>query len=160
MLKIYADESCRDGAVTLCGYVESPEYWIKFESEWADVLKKHDAPYFHFREFGDRHNKYKIKGNPFLSWSTEKRDNFIYDLAVVAGQSAVPVGGSLNIEKQKNIGLGDGYERVVKAFYWDVHTAIKEHWPDFGGSVSFVFDESHDDKWAAPLARAHDEMRQ
>jgi hypothetical protein len=86
ILRVYADESILGHSAlpvkTLGGFVAPPEDWGRFAKGWNSVLKKHDAPYFHFREFVDRRNQYKIKGNPFLKWDDSRREDFLDDLYV------------------------------------------------------------------------------
>jgi hypothetical protein len=38
MLQAYIDESCKDGAFVMAGYVASAESWLAFADEWASLL--------------------------------------------------------------------------------------------------------------------------
>ena len=77
ILRIYADESPTDKALSLCGFMATADYWAKFSRRWNAVLWDHRAPYFHFREFADKANRWKIEGNPYLGWNEKQRDSFL-----------------------------------------------------------------------------------
>lgn len=112
---VYADESgthdqtgTQPGSevAVIAGYVAKVDSWIKFCKDWGAVLKKHNAPYFHFREFaeassvvrGKREASSQFKNNPYFGWEIDRLDNFLFDLAeVAAAGSKVPVGGYADI---------------------------------------------------------------
>jgi hypothetical protein len=166
ILRVYADESILAHSAapvkTLCGFVASPEDWGRFAKNWNAVLKKYDAPYFHFREFVDRRNKYKIKGNPFLNRDDLWRENFLDDLAIVLSETAVPVGGYLDIGAAKSIDFkgNDPDEGLIYKFYQSVFTSIDRHWPKFNGVIHFVFDEDNGSAWEAKIAKVHRHLQE
>src|SRR5258708_1562278 len=69
------------------------EQWAEFNREWASALYKHDAPYFHFREWaiassvfrGKRASHSGLKNNPYATWKLEKLDSLLLSLGEVAG---------------------------------------------------------------------------
>src|SRR5258706_427932 len=145
MLRVYADESGTGGTGTpvLCGFVDAAENWGRFVKRWGAVLKEYNAPHFHFREFVDKDNRYKIPNNPFLKWSEKKRDNFFYDLALTACGTAVPLGGLVNIPKLQELGNTDNpFARAMGVFYHSFSITMASHWPCYDGKVAFVFDRN------------------
>lgn len=128
----------------------------KVEQRWRSVLKRYRAPYFHFREFADKNNKWKISGNPFLSWEDSKRDSFINDLAIVLCEEAVPVGSTVNMSEVRNQGVEPlSYDFLIGKFYLNVRDSINAHWPGFDGDVLFVFDETDKPEWISTLRSYH-----
>jgi len=156
ILRVYADESFTDKALTLCGFMESPEYWDRFSNRWKAVLRKHAAPYFHFREFADKKNRWKIPGNPYLDWSEKDRDDFLNDLAIVLCESAVPLGGIFDIETFRSKAMeGDPMELLIAQLYVNFSDQLNAHWPGFRGQVLFVFDETENEGWIETLNTVH-----
>ena len=54
MLTCYFDGSGSKGgtkAYSVAGYVSTVDRWITFNEKWAALLKRHDLPYFHMKEF-------------------------------------------------------------------------------------------------------------
>ena len=60
MIQVYMDEAGTNdptgrakgsSAPTVNGWIATPKYWIGFGRRWKRALGKHNAPYFHFREF-------------------------------------------------------------------------------------------------------------
>lgn len=56
ILRAYFDDSGDEEnqqivASSLCGYIGKLEDWQYFEKEWQAILKKHDVPYLHMKEF-------------------------------------------------------------------------------------------------------------
>jgi hypothetical protein len=95
MLKVYADETGTHAdadVVVLAGLIDSVEYWKKFNRKWQAILDNYTAKFFHYREF--RKDANTNKDDPYYGWSDEKRRNFIYRLAMLAGESAVSTGGA------------------------------------------------------------------
>lgn len=119
MLKVYADESgTHDGAdvLALSGIIDSKGHWDKFRLKWKAVLKKYGAENFHYRKF--RRIANTNQGDPYYGWSDEKRTDFLFDLAMLVGESAVPTGGSYHFEENKKKGLTDNpIESTIWAFY-------------------------------------------
>jgi hypothetical protein len=119
MLKVYADETgTHDGAdvIALSGLIESREYWQKFNGKWNAVLKNYDADYFHYREF--RKDANATPGKPYYGWSDEKRRNFLFRLAMLVGESAVPTGSSYPAKYNQERGLhNDPIEATIRTFY-------------------------------------------
>ena|SRR5208282_2843301 len=81
MLQVYADESGTNdingqkpgsSVPTFCGYIDTPEYWLDFCRKWKKVLNNYRAPFFHFREFANKHEIAK-PDSPYYGWSEAKR---------------------------------------------------------------------------------------
>ena len=165
ILRVYADESGTNDPTgkepgsrvpTIGGWIESPEYWTKFWRRWSAILDDYRAPYFHFREFANP-KLYNKKSSPYYGWSEKQREGFLYDLALSAGETAVPIGScydaKLHYEKG---GTGNTCEIAIRLFYKAFFQALDAHWPGFDGQVLFVFDENDNvQKWATPILRAH-----
>jgi hypothetical protein len=82
MLTVYFDESYNHLTdkepkiplvYTVGGYLSTVQQWIAFESEWSEVLKKENIPYFHMADFESGFSYYK-------GWSKEKRIRFLQKL--------------------------------------------------------------------------------
>jgi hypothetical protein len=166
ILRVYADESILTHSLapvkTLCGFVAPPEDWGRFVKGWNSVLKKHDAPYFHFREFVDKRNRYKIKGNPFINWDDLRREGFLDDLAIVLSEAVVPVGGYLDIgaAKSKDLKGNDPDELLIYKFYQSALISIERHWPKYNGAIHFVFDEDKGSTWEAKISKVHSHLQE
>lgn len=166
ILRVYADESILTHSVApvkaLCGFVAPPEDWGRFAKQWNSVLIKYGAPYFHFREFVDRRNQYKIKANPFLNWDDLRREAFLDDLAIVLSEAAVPVGGYLDIGAAKSTDLkgNDPDELLIYKFYQSVFTSVDRHWPKFNGAIHFVFDEDKGSAWETKISKVHRDLQE
>ena len=165
MLRVYADESGTNdirgqqpgsAVPTLCGYIETAQYWRQFCRKWKKVLNDYRAPYFHFREFASRH-LYSQESSPHYGWSPKKRDEFLYDLAFLSSEHAVPVGGFYNAKRHCELALqGNPFENCITQFFEDVRVALNTHWPNYNGKVLFVFDYCDDRSWVAPLRTVHE----
>lgn len=169
MLKVYADESGTNDPTgqepgssipSLAGYIESKNYWNKFRRKWKAVLDAARARSFHFREFS----------NPTLcaqddcqyhGWSAAKRDQFLYDLAILSSERAtVSYGGARARVKHDRHIPGNVYEITITKFYEDLEFVLDTYWPDYTGRILLVFDKAKnpDEKWIMPLHRIHSEF--
>jgi hypothetical protein len=164
MLIVYADESGtndptgqeRGSAIpTVCGFVETADYWAQFRRKWKRMLDAYRALYFHFREFA---NKILLsrRTSPYYGWSDKKRDSFLYDLAFVASEQAVPAGGFYNAKIHHNLGLeGNPFENAVNLFFSDLRVALDDHWRGFPGKISLIFDRCESEQMLVPLNNAY-----
>lgn len=162
ILRVYGDESYAKTAEVFCGFMATPDEWSKFSRRWKSVLKDFSAPYFHFREFVDKENKWKIPNNPYLNWGDKKRDRFLIELAIVLSESPVPVGGILNVKEFDSSGMGAEFkqdELLIGMFYIHFSQQLNAHWPGFGGQVLFVFDETTNNEWVAALNSVHQKAK-
>lgn len=165
ILRVYGDESGthditgqKDGSSTptWCGYIHTPEYWDGFCRKWKQALNNYRAPYFHFREFANKKACVK-NSSPYYGWNEEKRRSFLYDLAFLAGDSAVPCGGSSGAKHMHDNKLvGDPYERAIITFFKDFRTKLDRHWPNLTGKILFILDRSPNAPWLNPLHKAYD----
>lgn len=90
----------RSPAVSVAGYLATPNQWQQFDKRWRGVLDEAGAPYFHATEFVARVGPYK-------GWPEEKRHKFSKDLVeVISGNVLYGVGMAL---------LRADYEKVVAA---------------------------------------------
>jgi hypothetical protein len=164
MIAIYADETGTHGLVPggkepapgIYGFMASPEEWETFRKKWSAVLKKYNAPYFHFRDtLWQQRTKSKC---PYYGWSETSVQNFIHDLAIVASSGPIPFGGYASIKRiyggrtDKEAHLGT-YEQAFGQFFNDVTTTLDEHFPNEREKVSFFFDENDNEDWIEILNR-------
>lgn len=160
-LIVYADETgTHDDAdvVALSGLIESREYWKAFNRKWKAVLDNYDAEYFHYREF--RKNANTRPGDPYYGWPDEKRRHFMFRLATLVGDSAVPTGGSYPTEYNKKIGINNKpFDATISAFYGSTLTMLNLHWPNYEGRVSFIFDKCNRKEWTGPLVAVHENFK-
>jgi hypothetical protein len=157
MLKVYADETgTHDDAdvVILSGLIETPVYWESFNRRWKGILDRAGAKYFHYREFRECAN---IKPSaPYYGWPISKRKKFIFKLAMLVGESAVPTGGMYPTTHNKKIGINNKpFDSAIDAFYRSTLVTLDSHWRNYTGQVLFVFDKSNNRKWTEPLIEIH-----
>ena len=166
---VYADESGThdrtfklDGShvPVVSGYMAYRSDWIKFCADWKTVLDKYDVPYFHYSELANN----KKETSFYYKWDASRRNNFIYDLAEIAGRQ-IPIGGAFNLEalteSNKN---SKKYEYefcyVFEQFFADLLVAIKEHFPDLTSDIDLFFDQKKDDaEWESWLNKIAGDFR-
>jgi hypothetical protein len=82
MLVAMADESGfggegkQDNFFSMCAYVGHHDEWSKLSDRWRKVLKKHNAPYLHMREFAHRVESFK-------GWTEAQRRGLLGELLMV-----------------------------------------------------------------------------
>ena len=86
----------KEPAPGVYGFIETPEYWEGFQEKWNAGLRKYNVPYFHFRELNPP-ERAKAR-NPYYNWDKERVDDFIYDMAIIASEKALPFGGNASIK--------------------------------------------------------------
>jgi hypothetical protein len=163
ILEVYADESgTHDDAgkeensevAVIGGYIAAHEYWVNFSPAWKSILNRYSVPYFHFTEFKERRLKPEDEDNPYHHLNEEQLEDMLYDLAIVAGIKAVPVGGLYHVKKhndQKE--KGDSTILLWEAFYNGFWEQMNAHWPGFIEPVTFIFDQNKNPKWKAALSK-------
>ncbi|MGA2544543.1 MAG: hypothetical protein ABSG78_23585 [Verrucomicrobiota bacterium] len=155
---VYADETGTQGiqpggkepAPGVYGFMDTVDSWGRFRVEWVEALKKHHAPYFHFREL---HPKLRSeKKRQFYGWSDQMVDDFIHDMAIVASRTAVPFGGNTS-EKYLAVGKTrpEIYAIIFHQFFKDFISSLDAHRPNFTGRASFFFDDNKNEEWIAVL---------
>jgi hypothetical protein len=156
MVVVYADETGTGGipksgeepAPGIYGFLATPEEWDKFRLRWTKMLDEHGAKYFHFRELNPSFQK-KHPDNPFSSWDEVRKDNFIYDMAFVAGSGPIPFGGNRPLKQYKT--AAEAYEQAFDGFFADFSSQMDAHFPNEKDKVSFIFDNNHAENWIAIL---------
>lgn len=119
------------------------------------MLNDYQAPYFHFGEFANKHLISKTT-SPYHGWSEKRRDGFLYDLAFLCSESAVPIGGCYHAKYHHEHSLeGNPFENVADGFFNDLVTGLDIHWPSYKGKVLLIFDRCEDQRWLTPLRRVH-----
>jgi hypothetical protein len=168
----YADESgthdprgkspgSREAVVGGC--VASVQEWAAFCDAWQFLLDKYGAPYFHFKEWAAasaivrrKRNTYPEFGkNPYRNWELKHLDDFLIELAKVAGSGdRVMFGGYVKtnaFNKEKITGsklfTDDPYEFCLNEFFKEFIYKVNIQWPNFNDPVSFFFDQTDDPKW-------------
>lgn len=69
MINLYCDESYDSTTYALAGWMARPEAWDYVTPRWAEMLKRHHAPYFHAAEIVGRD---QISGSPFKGWTFDQ----------------------------------------------------------------------------------------
>jgi hypothetical protein len=160
MLAVYADETGTHGlkkggkepAPGVYGYIATPEYWETFRRSWSSGLAKYNAPYFHFRELNPPERK--KPGNPYFGWDNARVDDFIYDMATIASEKAIPFGGYASIKRNQGEGArsyAKTYKLAFEQFFEDFDTTMHEHFKEQNDRVSFFFDENENEEWIGIL---------
>jgi hypothetical protein len=171
-IAVYADESGTHdetgkltGAkeATICGIVALCDDWIPFRREWQKTLINYKAPYFHFREWSSasavarnkRQPSSDFVKNPYRNWDVKKLNDFVIELATIAGSgNKLTVGGCVYTSKfhealtKGEIPAGSNpYELCAKNFFEefiDVIEHVRAPWKR--QPVSFFFDWLDDEK--------------
>jgi hypothetical protein len=165
MLVLYADETGTHGikkdgkepAPGVYGFLATPDIWDKFRVEWRTALSqpKYDVPYFHFRELIYERGSSKC---PYHGWDNDKVDDFIYDMALIAGSGPVPIGG--NVSQKKTVGPNPNkfqikklFRQVFYQFFGDFKLTMQEQFQDEQGKVTFFFSDNDNDDWILILSQ-------
>lgn len=164
MIACYADETGTGGipkagkepAPGFYGFLATPADWEDFRLNWDSMLKKHDAPYFHFRELDPNFQK-KNPGNHFSTWNKDRKDDFIYDMAFVASSKPIPFGGNAAQKRLKN--ANEAYENSIEMFFGDFSLVMDRHFPNEKSQVSFFFSDHEIDDWLLILNKKIKEAR-
>lgn len=159
MLKLYGDESgTHEGSdvVVLCGLIESREYWEHFNRKWKCELDKYGAEFFHYREFRESANT--SLGAPYYGWTKEKRNSFIFRLAMLVGESAVSVGGGSRTKRIDGASIAPN-EAAVRNFFESTIAMLNLHWPQYDGKLLIILDCSKNKGWTGLLHKIHSEYR-
>jgi Protein of unknown function (DUF3800) len=159
--------------VVIAGLVDWRDDWVKFCVEWQAVLSKYAAPYFHFKEWAGAsmaaNGKAKLSSkSPYAGWSAERLNDFLLELAAVAGSgSKVIVGGYINTKQFHAAkisgkynpasipGGGDPYTHCATQFFKRLPEDILSAWPYWNDPVSIFFDRIDDPAWRNAIAGAH-----
>ena len=147
ILQVYSDESYRlesgQKVISVGGWLSKPGKFKQFCPLWRSALKKYGVSYFHFSEFSGRRGDYK-------GWDNERREDFLFDLALVACNAAIPIGGnstpSGNKEPDEAV-----IRRAFNYFFESVLRAVEARFDPDDDIVEFLPDENDDPKWRNAL---------
>ena len=88
-LTAYLDESGTHGdsaAVSVAGYLSTPDRWVEFSREWTDVRERFHIPFFHMTDFAN-------SAKQFAGWDEEmKRERLPLFLNVINKYTIASVG--------------------------------------------------------------------
>jgi hypothetical protein len=167
ILRIYADESGTNDRTgkqygssvpTVCGYIQTPEYWGLFSKKWKRILNDYHVPYFHFRELVTPRLREK-SCNPYNRWSEKKIDGFIHDLAFLCSQAAIPIGGCFNAKLAHALNISeDPFKSALELFFEDLKEALSHRWPSYTGRILFVFDRTDSAEWTSTIHSVYKEQ--
>jgi hypothetical protein len=156
IVRVWADESYTSDngnhTVAIGGWLSSFSQSENFCYSWASVLLKYNIPYFHFQEFADR--KHKIfTTTVYDHLDDQQRELFLYELALVACELGIPVGGCDSMKATKENESKTIYKSFAALFEETklAHYSAKLQADDI---VEFIFDENDDPKWRNPLEAA------
>jgi hypothetical protein len=139
--------------------VETKEYWDVFPRKWKAILNDFAAPYFHFKEFGVE--ACQQPDNPYHTWSIGQKGRFMFELAMLIGESAVPVGGSSPAKHHYELRTGiDPFEQTAENFFKSLINMLDVHWPNYTGTVALFIERSGNKKWTVPLEKVYREYIQ
>ena len=167
ILQFYIDESGRlhpdvlskgDQNPVVCGYIDTPENWKRFRLTWKKILNDYGADYFHFREYATK-ELFTKPGNAYYGWNKKKRHKFLYDLAYLCSESAVPEGTVFDVRNHLASQITDNpIETSVVNFFKAFQIGMNRHFPGFDGKVLFIFDKCNDKDWIAPIHKVHSDF--
>jgi hypothetical protein len=166
-LLAYADESyLLDGnsdVIAVAGWLSCETRLDKFNTAWKKVLDSYGARHFHFREFVDKSHR-NFKMTQYDGWDELKRENFLFDLALVACELGAPVGGcsfpdKTKREKQDSFLLK---KHAYFLFFYNavICTRIFETFDAQVDKIDFIFDENDDPNWFNALNEAFNEWKE
>ena len=150
----------------VAGYAGFDDDWVNFCGRWQTTLNEYKVKIFHFSEFADKKNKAKDPKWPYYGWPDEKRHEFLFKLASIAGsRSRFPVAAAFQLAhfhsdqsikgKLKEMGLRDeqinGPHLVYLGLFADIYEVffkeVKFHHPNFNDTISFTFDDKVGDSF-------------
>ena len=173
MIDVYADESgthdktgFKKGSknATVGGIAALREDWIPFCRDWLEVLKKYDAPYFHFSDWADASAVARKKRpppsdfhkNPYRNLDVKRLNDFLIELATIAGSgNKLIVSGFIRTRAfheakiKGDVPIGaNPYERCVNEFFDAYVETIRLQRPPWKRQpASFIFDQTTDKEW-------------
>ena len=163
IIKVYADESGTHDETgqekgsevpVVAGFFAPADYWVRFCGEWQSALNNYKVPHFHNKELGF-HQRLK-PNNPCYGWDNDRVIDFRYDLAMVAGSEAIPIGGLYHAKKHHELGFnGNPFELAFQLFFNDFCEAMNSHKLGFAERVLFVFDSNENKKWKKSLHKIY-----
>ena len=163
---VYADESgshIPNGergheVLVICGFMDLVGNWRSFIDKWNLVLKTYGANYFHFREI----TYCNREANQYTDWSKEKADDYIYDLAIIAGRSAISIVSARTIDSLNRVHQGDAIKMFEQAFL-EFFRAFEDVWGSHLKAhrepVSFVFDQSSNRDWCNSASNVFHDLK-
>jgi hypothetical protein len=184
----YVDESGRhdktgkqkgSGQIILAGWLDWSAKWLVFCSDWRNILEKYQASYFHFTEWADasavirkrREASSSFNSNPYKGWSLEKLDNFLYELAAIAGSGDKLIIGVWLPTKifdglkkhpefsNQPLKSSDPYRQCLHKFFEEFIKDVEKQWRYWKEPVSFVFDQNDDEDWNDAVTSAFTEAK-
>jgi hypothetical protein len=152
MIAAYSDEtgtggipkSGKEPAPGVYGFLATPEYWEQFRLKWKAMLDTHGAPYFHFCELNPEFQR-QNPDNVFSKWDDERKDNFIHDMAFVAGSGPIAFGGNAPQKQRENAQIA--YGEAFDNFFADFTGQMNVHFPSEKETTTFFFANNEDDSW-------------
>jgi Protein of unknown function (DUF3800) len=181
VIHVYLDESGTHdptgrapGARTplVMGFMGRSESWIAFNKSWQAILDKFGINYFHFNEFSAVKSHSLKTAWPYYGWTQQKRDDFLYSLAKIAGSKhLVLVGGGIDaLQTNENVQrLPDSpikqyrirypYKDCIRALYKTIIKQSEKHWPLLDRKIALIFDQCEQPNWRASIGSIHEEYR-
>ncbi|HTB85287.1 MAG TPA: DUF3800 domain-containing protein [Candidatus Sulfotelmatobacter sp.] len=185
-LTAYIDESGRhdksgkqpgSGQIIVAGWLDWSDNWPGFCQRWQTILEKYQAPYFHFTEWADasavirkkREPSSSLLENPYRNWDLNKLDNFLYELADLAGS-----GDKLNVGiwlptrvfaettkvfPKNPFKSNDPYRQCLYTFFEVFIQDVEAQWRYWQEPVAFYFDQNDDDDWTNAVSDAFSEAK-
>ena len=142
----------------MAGYIAPVDYWKRFCGEWQAVLAEYKVPYFHFRELNAAGRS--REGSPYYGWNEDKTDDFIYALAKIAGDVAVPFGSNVFLAPPGHkYYRRDTWKQTFDLFFEHFLQMMTLHWPALKEPVQFFFDRQSNKEIVKQLNASHSEHR-
>jgi len=167
-LTVYADESGTHDptgnlrgseAPVFGGFMDTFDRWQIFRTHWESVLDKYKVPYFHYREFAPVLKTRNDPKSPYYGWDDRKRDEFIFELAAVAGHQ-VPVASMLKLKGMVGRTADDLYWTAIDCCFQNVIFQLNSFWPNQKDKVNFIFDQNENREWIGRWAGVFSEWKQ
>src|ERR1700733_8464132 len=115
------------------------------------------APFFHFREFASKELCTKLD-SPYFGWSESKRDKFLLDLAELAGEESIPIGGNYAPQVGEKQSPEERWEKSLIKLFEDLNHVLSVIWPNYMGKILFVFDKGGSREKVMAIHKIHGEF--
>src|ERR1039457_4093055 len=162
----YGDESymvkCKIPHFVVGGWLVEQGKDDVFCSQWKAMLDFYGVKFFHFKEYADKKSHKYNRTTQYDEWDDKKHEDFLYQMAIVACDLGVPVGGCSAQSKKKP---GTAFALIKQAFHLYFQGVIisSGKFADFNAQVdkiNFIFDENEDPLWRKALDEEFNECKE
>src|ERR1700704_1880586 len=126
-------------AITVAGYLSTPERWVLFEQEWSVALEEYGIAFFHMTDFANG-------APPYDTWTPELKVERFDRLAKIINQHIlIGVGYSILVPRYRAIfsakarrTAGGAYGVVANCCFMEIAKFLEESHPE--ARVRYIFE--------------------